>query len=807
MSNQNITILTANGTAASIASTHHVHRVLQNFVLIWLDPNFDESNDDFKNAIQHLKNIIASITIFTDVEQCIDFVSDIEKEKVFLIASGSLGRHLTSCIEIHTWSQLHTIYVLDKNLSTHERWTQTISKIKGVYTQIGTICKVLKVDLEHCDRSLIPISYNGIDPLFMYTQLFKEALLKIEEDDTQSIKEFANFCRLQNDISVDHIDKFEREYHHHSPIWWYTAPYFLSSMLNRGLRLMDVEIILKMGFFIRHLHRDLETLNRENQCTERNETSFEVFRGQGLSLDSFEKMKHTEGGLISFNNFLSTSSDRKVSFMYAQSTAMSNDPNTVGILFVMRTDPGICNKSSIPFAKVANVGYYNDREGEILFATHTIFQINQIKHIQDDQTNKLWEVSLTIVGNDNHDISNLTSYLRKEVHSDYGWLELGEILLRLGETAEAKKLYQILFDKASSNTERRYYNNQLAAVYTMMADYSKALSSFETSLENAKLALPPNHPDMATSYHNIASVYNCMGKYSKALSFYERSLEIMKIALPSNHPDLATTYNSIGYVFYSMGDYSNALSKYKRSLEIMKIALPPNHPSLAASYNNIAMVYYRMDENSNALSSYEQSLEITKMALPRNHPDVATSYNNIGVLYTCMGEHANALSFHERSLEIRKIALRSNHPDLATSYNNIGSVYNKMGEYSKALPFYERSLEIMKIALPSNHPDLATPYNNIGSVYRKMGEYSKALASYELSLEIIKNELPPNHPLLASFYENIGGVYNKMGEYSKALVSYELSLEIMKIALPPNHPSLAISSRGNKRTSVLPKDK
>ncbi|CAF3401109.1 unnamed protein product [Rotaria socialis] len=57
--------------------------------------------------------------------------------------------------------------------------------------------EVLKVDLVDCNCSLMPISYNGIDPLFMYTQLFKEALLKIEDDDTQSIKEFADFCRLQ----------------------------------------------------------------------------------------------------------------------------------------------------------------------------------------------------------------------------------------------------------------------------------------------------------------------------------------------------------------------------------------------------------------------------------------------------------------------------------------------------------------------------------------------------------------------------------------------------------------------------------
>ncbi|CAF3531608.1 unnamed protein product [Rotaria socialis] len=218
----------------------------------------------------------------------------------------------------------------------------------------------------------------------MYTQLFKEALLKIEDGDTQSIKEFAYFCRLQKDIAVDHIDKFECEYRDHTPIWWYTGPYFIYSMINRGLRLMDVDIILKIGFFIRHLHNHLETLSRENQRTEKNATCFQVFRVQSLLLSSFEKMKTTEGRLMSFNNFLSTSMDRQISCMYAQSAATSHDLNTVGILFVITTDPTLCTKSSIPFAVVKRVGYYEGGEREILFSTHTIFHIAQINHIKDD---------------------------------------------------------------------------------------------------------------------------------------------------------------------------------------------------------------------------------------------------------------------------------------------------------------------------------------------------------------------------------------------------------------------------------------
>ncbi|CAF4097358.1 unnamed protein product [Rotaria sordida] len=641
---------------------------------------------------------------------------------------------------------------------------------------------------------MISISFNGIDPLFMYTQLLKETFLEINDDDTKSIKEFVDYCRLQGDITENHIDKIEKDYRLHTPIWWYTGPYFIYSMVNRGLRLMDVDIILKMGFFIRHLHQHIENLHRAQQSTDTTSgTPFQVFRGQSLSIENFEKMKQTKGGLMSFNNFLSTSRDRHFSLEIFARPAALIDSSSVGILFVMVIDPMLCETSSTPFAHVQQESFFEDQEQEILFSTHTIFRIDQIEPVHDDHTNRLWQVDLTLTGNNNHDLNTLTAHIREELSDATGWSRLGEILIKLGHAAKSEHLYQILLEQAPSNKESSHYIHQLGSVYNYMGQYSKALSSYEQSVEIRKIDLLPNHPAFATSYNDIGLVYNNMGDYSKALSSYAQSLGIRKIALPPNHPHFAISYNNIGTLYNDMGEYSKALSSYEQALEIRKIALPPNHPELAISYNNIGTVYNDMGEYSKALSSYEQSLGIRKIALPPNHPDFAQSYNNIGLLYNNMGEYSKALSSYEQSLEIDKIALPPNHPELATSYNNIGSVYNNMGEYSKALSSYEQSLEIKKTALPPNHPALATSYNNIGTVYNDMGEYSKALSSYEQSLEIDKIALPPNHPDFAQSYNNIGLVYNSMGEYSKALSSYEQSLDIKKIALPPNHPDLALS--------------
>ena len=58
-----------------------------------------------------------------------------------------------------------------------------------------------------------------------------------------------------------------------------------------------------------------------------------VYRGQSMSKTEFEHLTKTNGGLIAFNNFLSTSKDRSVSLRFANH-ALAN-PDLMGILFIM----------------------------------------------------------------------------------------------------------------------------------------------------------------------------------------------------------------------------------------------------------------------------------------------------------------------------------------------------------------------------------------------------------------------------------------------------------------------------------------
>ncbi|CAF0779032.1 unnamed protein product [Adineta steineri] len=611
-------------------------RIIQNYLLIWVDASIDQADKDCQNTLAQLKNVVNDVNLCTESDQCIEALNKVDKEQAFVITSGYSGQHLVP--EIHGMPQLDAIYIFCGNKSRHEGWTQNWTKIKGVHTNIKDICQALQVAVKQCDQDTIAVSFlalnemastdnlNQLEPTFMYTQLFKEILLDIEYG-SKAIKDLAVCCRevfADNPVELQVIDEFERDYCPQKAIWWYTRECFTYKMLNQALRTMDADIIINMGFFLRDVYQQIQQLH-EQQVSTYGRKSFLVYRGQGLMKSDFEKLQKAKGGLMSFNNFLSASRDKEVSLDFAGRA--STEPNKVGILFIMSIDP--CIKSA-PFACITELSYFKAQEEEILFSMHTVFRVNAIK--QMDNKNQLYQVELQLTSDDDQQLRLLTDRIREEAGGSTGWQRLGTLLLKSGQFNKAEELYSVLLEQTSDEREKQHYYNQLGYVKDDQGDYEKAIWYYEQGLEIQEKSLSSNHPSLATSYNNIGIVYKNMGEYSKALSYYEKALEIEQKTLPSNHPSLATSYNNIGLVYDSMGEYSKALSYYEKALGIDQKTLPSNHPDLATSYNNIGDVYDNMGNYSKALSYFERALDIKQRALPPTHPSIKNVKESIEIV-------------------------------------------------------------------------------------------------------------------------------------------------------------------------------
>jgi hypothetical protein len=192
-------------TVASSDTVHLRRHIAQNFLLIWVDARIDQSREDYRNTLIQRRNVINDINIFTQQNDCIQFLKNTDKEKAFVIVSGSLGQHLVP--SIHSMPQLDAIYIFCANKVRHEQWTKEWTKIKGVHTKVKPICETLEMAAKQCNQDSVAVSFvtvsegssnqdlDQLEPSFMYTQILKEILLEMKYVE-KSIKQLATYCRI-----------------------------------------------------------------------------------------------------------------------------------------------------------------------------------------------------------------------------------------------------------------------------------------------------------------------------------------------------------------------------------------------------------------------------------------------------------------------------------------------------------------------------------------------------------------------------------------------------------------------------------
>ncbi|CAF3038924.1 unnamed protein product [Rotaria sp. Silwood2] len=742
-----------------------------------------------------LQRITSAIYTCTNAEQCLSYIDNIDDKKVFIIVSDDLGEEIVPLI--HDKPQLDSIYIFSQvkrqRLPWANKWSEKIKQIlfdmedifqnikfdSGLVGSLTSISIIRRIDIP----SLIG---NELDQSYMYTQLLKEILLEMKHDHISKNK-LVEFCRekyIDNILQLSLIDEFDQEYDNNLAIQWYTKESFLYATLNRALREQDIETIMKMGFFLHDLHQQILDMHNEQSKT-RDHNKFIVYRGQGMTPGEIEKIQASQGGLLSFNNFLSTTLDEKVSFHFAEKAY--KNPNVIAVLFHMEINPKI---SSVQFAFIDKQSTYK-YESEILFSMHTVFRIMGSQKLED----RFWQVNLALTSDNDEQLRNIADYMRKELGKGTSLDKLGHLMLKMGELSQAEEIYAPQLDSTDEKNWRRHshLNHQLGCVYSEKGDYKTAILYYEKALKGELDFLPSDDPSLAPTYNNIAGVHESLGDYGSALSSYQKALEIEEKSLPPDHPTLATTYSNIGLMHKTLADFASALSFYQKSLEIRQKTLPSNHPDFGAIYSNIGALHQDMGDYSTALKFYQQALDVREKYLPPKHRDLATSYGNFGSIHSSMGDKSKALEYYQKALEIRELSLPTNHPDKANSYICIGSVYDSMDNYSSALSCFEKALEIQKLTFPENHSDFADTYSSFDSAYSSMRDKLTALSYYQKALEIRELSLPPKHPNVATCYNNLGTIYSSMGNKQKALSSYEKSLKIKQACLPPNYPSLVIT--------------
>lgn len=626
-----------------------------------------KSNEAIDTKIRQLRHCRHATYTFDDVDVCIDFLTDLEENEVgYLVIAQPIDEELLFLF--NTIYRIKFIYVIGHNTSIiDEHRIRHCQKVKLLDNTLEKVCSQMEKDIRQKDNDLVTfqtftrptdvnkVVSNELNSSFMYSQLVKEMLIDPElEYDQDYIDTFIDVCRAEtkeNTSQLLNITSFQTNYRNHSAAWWYTKESFLYSTVNRALRTQDVTTLFMMAFFIRDLHLQLRELQQAN-CP--NQSFDTLYRGQGMIEDELQRLRENVDGLLSFNNFLSTSLDYDVTLMFARSAR--DDPEHLGILFRMN----INSKTDIesPYASLHGVSYYPE-ENEILFSMHTIFRIVGVREIEE----RLWMIELDLTNDKDEQLVELLAQLRSEIYVKgvFNVDKVGQLTLRMGDYDGALDVYQTLLQCFPDNQIlMAYVYHHLGLVYQHKNDLEQAIVHYEKSIEIRRSLASETEVDryLLIVYANLSTLYVNKGDLTRARQYGEHALAIYtQMYHGDNYDPIIHCYHlaNLAFIQHAEGNFDDALANYQKVVEVRLKHLSPYHPDLAVTYSNLATVQTSKKSYQDSIQSLEHALEISRKALPNNHEFFTVLHSNLAIAFENCQKYDEASKHIQSAIEIAKL--------------------------------------------------------------------------------------------------------------------------------------------------------
>lgn len=631
---------------------------LEDLVVVWLDETINNDSLIWSKRQSRLQNRISFIRTFVDQNECIEYISNVCNEHIFLIVSGSIGEIVLP--KIHDRIQVREIYIFCCDVIKHTQWSKSYSKISGVFNDENPLMMCLEKDVQMYSNSLLPLniaksnqrSLQDIDNeqvTFIWFQLMTEVLSRLPQN-ARAKEEMIDECRRQyadNLTQLSTIEDFHHKYDGNCAISWYTKDCFLYRLLNKAFRTENIDIIFNYHYFLSDLTKELTKLHLSQYSGKQGILT--VYRGQHIHITELEKIKNSVGHLVSINTFFSASTSSSVAADFSGSGEYRSQ-SIESIIFEINVDLSVQRR---PFANIRQASQNKD-ENEMLFAIGSIFRIESVDLFLDD----IWLCVLTLTSEVKKEIEDLLAYFTKHIGTQPSILELGVLLSKSGDFERAKRFYfRLKNELPKGHTDLGVLYNNLGEIYRQQGHLDTAMHYYILAIDELIVTHSFVHPWLAIVHSNIAMIFDARHQLDNALTSYLCALLIIESQDVNHESELCSTiYNGIATIYQQKGQLDQALELYKKTLQIEVNILPSNHPSIAMTLNNIGQLYFEMEKISESHEYISQALSVFLSTLPDNHQHLAVVYSTLGAIYFHENELHRAVEY---LLKVEEIIDRS----------------------------------------------------------------------------------------------------------------------------------------------------
>lgn len=792
-------------------------------IMVWfVDPTF-MNHDDIQRIKAELEALSRTVMIFLESQECIDYLNQIHDEQMVLIVNEDNGERIVR--NILSFSKVHSIFILCSNPSHRPSWASICRSIGYYVVDFQSIFEKIQIESNEEYHS---IAFDALSPsssenesrnkqeaTFMYGQLLKHILthMSYTEGDMDNMIELFKEKSSNNKASQE----FQKNYAPNKALLYYTTETFFYSILNTALRTCDLDIIYTMGIFIKDLHKSLVELHKplnENEI-------LHLYRGQIVPTKDFERIQKNVGGLLSINQFLSTSTEPDVAKIY---TVGAGDHKT-GVLFHITIDQQ--TSRTIYYANIKDYSKFKD-EDEYLFTMGSVFRIDSIKQCNVDN---IWRVSLSLT--DSHDVqlTSLTNYYLKILKSP-DLSSLSTVMFLMGEYEKvvqicktAVKTTKNIFDlylfysfwgmtcfymgqkrQALKIVEQALsYNDQLPKFHQlnsirlwmkglhsfMQQEYDLAVSLFQQCIDLEQQTRHPQcHHEMVAACHQmIGCTKQCQGNFSGALPSHSAAYQTMHGHLPSYHPLMTSHFQESSLCHLAIGETSQSSSLIKEAKQIGENAMLPEDPSALKSNLIQAIVETKLEYNQD---SHIPPSERDRRELPTNPMQLLLEVTR----YQTQKKYDEALSTIDELLRLQEQTDSLLDSDMVDVYIMQGICLLYKRDFTKAMESCQQAKHIAASIQAKLAHKMSVIHLWIAVCHAEQNDDSQAMKIIEEYRQMISNRTELNSTnifneeplqwLIHSFMRRAMDDQTH-GYYQGAVSKLERCLQIQQMIVPNDH--------------------
>jgi tetratricopeptide (TPR) repeat protein len=338
---------------------------------------------------------------------------------------------------------------------------------------------------------------------------------------------------------------------------------------------------------------------------------------------------------------------------------------------------------------------------------------------------------------------------------------LGNVLHKVGDTAEAKRVHEKLLAVkqkhfGEDSKEAAETMAHLAIVVGHLGDTKLKRTLLEKALAiQEKQYKGMDHPNIASTMVNLANVLGKQGLIQEKKQLLERALRVQEKHYGRYHPKVALTKAYLGILLGDIGDSEGSRDALKQVIEVQEKFYGPENPMIARTLMQYAIQLGNCGDNAEKKKVLERGLSIQEAQYGPDHPEVASTLTHLALAIGDLGDTKEKRRMLERALSFQKHHFGDEHYKVAKTLMHLGVAEGDLGDIRKKKELLEQALAMQETTQSVDHVDVATTLVQLALTHGGLGDNNKRRQMLERALKIQEKSFSHSHPDVKATREHL----------------------------------------------------